>query len=386
MTQPKNFGFGQEEQMLKAEARKFFKEKCDELKLRELVAADPDPHGRSETAWDKNLWKKIVELEWPSLAIPESAGGLGMSATAVVALIEEVGRAAFPSPLIATISAGYVLAACKTQPSQAVLKQMASGQTASLAITNQVGSWETEDTDVIATSTDDSITLNGTAWFVQEAGKVDTFIVSARSEAGLGLYAISKKADGLTITPDAMVDRTRDQAHLEFKKVTVASDQIVAPPGQGEAALHQAQPALLTILAADMCGAGEWQLQATAAYAREREQFDRPLGFFQAVKHPLVNMMMMIDEARSLMYNAACAWDHEPDKCRQYAHMAKAAASDMAAFCAGRSVQLHGGFGFTWESFIHLYFKRQLHNQIFYGDGAYHRAKLAEIIMGPIDA
>jgi alkylation response protein AidB-like acyl-CoA dehydrogenase len=135
------------------------------------------------------------------------------------------------------------------------------------------------------------------------------------------------------------------------------------------------------MVAADMCGAGEWQLQTTAEYAKTRVQFEKVIGFFQAVKHPIVNMMIMIDEARSLVYNAACAIDHEPEQSAVFAHMAKASASDMAAFASGRSVQFHGGMGFTWECFVHLHFKRQLHNQVLYGDAAYHRAKLAEIMM-----
>ena len=86
------------------------------------------------------------------------------------------------------------------------------------------------------------------------------------------------------------------------------------------------------------------------------------------------------------MYNAACAIDFEPEKAQEYAHMAKAAACDMAEFCSGRSVQYHGGMGFTWECFVHLYFKRQIHNQVLYGDAGYHRAKLADMLIGPIPA
>ena len=148
--------------------------------------------------------------------------------------------------------------------------------------------------------------------------------------------------------------------------------------------MEAALPAIHTMVAADMCGNGEWQLQTTAEYARTRVQYDRPIGFFQAVKYPIVDMMIMIDQSRSLAYNAACAIDHEPEKSTMFAHMAKAAASDMAAYASGRSVQLHGGIGFTWECFVHLHFKRQLHNQVLYGDAEYHRAKLADITIGQI--
>ena len=131
-----------------------------------------------------------------------------------------------------------------------------------------------------------------------------------------------------------------------------------------------------------MVGAGEWLLQTTVEYARTRIQFDRPLGFFQAIKHPLVNVMLEIDRARSLTYNAGCACDTEPEEALRFARMAKSQASDMAVFAASRAVQFHGGIGFTWECFVHLYFKRQMHNQVLYGDGRYQRARLADMVIG----
>ena len=141
-------------------------------------------------------------------------------------------------------------------------------------------------------------------------------------------------------------------------------------------------PAILSIVSADMVGAGEWLLQTTVEYAKTRVQFDRPLGFFQAVKHPLVNVMLDIDRSKSLAYNAACAYDTDPDNALRLAHMAKSQAGDMAVFSASRAVQFHGGIGFTWECFVHLFFKRQMHNQVLFGDAKYHRALLADMVMG----
>ena len=141
---------------------------------------------------------------------------------------------------------------------------------------------------------------------------------------------------------------------------------------------------MLVTVAADLVGCAEWQLQTTVAYAKDRKQFERPLGFFQAVKHPLVNGMMDIDRARSLLYHAACCIDEGDEEALQAARMAKSAASDAGAFISDRSVQLHGGIGFTWECDVHVFFKRSLHNQVLYGDGAYHRERLAEQLIGPI--
>jgi alkylation response protein AidB-like acyl-CoA dehydrogenase len=298
----------------------------------------------------------------------------------VAALAEEAGRVALTSPLIATLLATCVVREAKGPGAKAALERIVGGEAASLAITNAEGSWEPHDTDVRATEKKDIIVLDGTASFVQDARKAQLFIVSAKSASGIGLYLVDAKAPGVVIHPDHIVDLTRDQARIELRNLSVPVAAVVAPAGQGDKVLGQAMPALLTIVAADMCGAAEWQLQTTVEYARVRKQFDHPLGFFQAVKHPLVNMMMGIDQARSLVYNAACAIDSEPHTAQQCARMAKSSASDTAAFCSGRSVQLHGGIGFTWECDLHLFFKRQQHNQALFGDGVYQRAKLAELL------
>jgi len=383
MAQPKDFGFGVEETMLRDEARRFFKKNCDDSALMDLVGNDSDPAREPDCCWDEKLWSKIVELGWTILAVPEEVDGIGMSAVGVAGLVEEAGRAAFPSPLLANVNATYVLNACDTDGARKALGEIVDGSTISLAMTNKVGSWETADTDVAASGSD-KITLDGTSWFVQDAKKVDFFLVKAASDAGMGLYVVPVDAPGVTIVPDAIIDLTRDQAHVEFKGVEVDPSFVAATAGKGDAAIDAAMPAILTMTAADMVGAGEWQLQTTAEYARTRVQYDHVIGFFQAVKHPIVNVLIAIDHARSLVYNAACAIDTEPEQAAMFAHMAQSAASDMAEFASSRSLQFHGGIGFTWECFIHLHFKRQMHNQVLYGDATYHRAKLADMIMGPI--
>ncbi len=373
MAQPDNFGFGEEAALLKASARKFFTDKFPTSRLHALVAGDHRPERGSQCLWDRELWQQMVDLGWTMLAVPEACGGVGMPAVAVAGLAEELGRAAFPCPLLGTINATYVLAACAG--GAAALAEIAEGKSASLAITSRSGSWSPGASDVSCAGGK----LNGTAWYVQDARKADRLLVSARSGSGLGLYWVAASAAGVTLHPDTIVDLTRDQAHISFEDVT--ADEVSA---DGLAALEQALPAIWTVLAADMVGAAEWQLQTTVDYVGTRQQFDRPLGFFQAVKHPLVNVMLQIDQAKSLVYNAACAIDSEPERAGQYAHMAKASASEAAAFASSRSVQLHGGIGFTWECFVHLYFKRQKHSQLLWGDAAWHRARLADMVIGPL--
>jgi alkylation response protein AidB-like acyl-CoA dehydrogenase len=380
MALTKDFGFGPDEQLVRDQARKFLRDNFGIDRLRKLVAADHHAAYESDVqpaAFDRDLWRQMVELGWTGLAVPEAAGGVGMKMIAVATLAEEMGRVALPSPLTATLIATMVL---REANAKAWLERIAGGETATLAVTNADGSWEADDTDVTATPAGDGVTLDGAAAFVQDARKAGWFVVSAKALDGVGLYVVPADAPGLTVTPERIVDLTRDQATLTFKGVRVDAGGVVAPAGRGAAVLEAAVPAILTIVAADLCGAAEWQLQTTNEYARTRVQFDKPIGFFQAVKHPIVNMMLAVDRARSLTYAAACAIDHEPSDKLRLARMAKAAASDAAAFCSDRSIQLHGGIGFTWECDVHLYFKRQKHNQLLYGDAPYQRAKLAALL------
>lgn len=372
MAQPDDFGFNEEAALLKDSARKFFSEHFTADVLHRMVAGDPTPERAAAVHWDQALWRKMVDLGWTLLAVPEAQGGVGMPLVGVAGLVEELGRAAFPCPLLSTLGASYVLAACGAA-GETALEEIAAGETAALVMSDASGSWLPGDTPIGCGGGK----LNGTAHFVQDAGKVSRLLVCAQSDAGLSLHWLAADAAGVAIESDAIVDLTRDQAHIRFTDVEAAEVSANAL-----AALNAAMPAIWTLHAADMVGAGEWQLQTTVEYVNARQQFDRPLGFFQAVKHPLVDTMVLIDQAKSLVYNAACAVDSEPEKALQYAHMAQASASDMAAYASSRSVQCHGGIGFTWECYIHLFFKRQKHSQMLWGDAAWHRARLADILIG----
>lgn len=370
MAQPRDFGFDDETAMLKDSAARFLAERRPLEALRASLKGTEDPYrGKARSSfYDRQAWREMLELGWHLVAIPEASGGLGMGLVAAVAVQEELGRAACPTPLSSTLQAVFVL---REAGASAVLSRLAGGQSIGLALHGEDGSLEIGSTEVVA----DGTRLSGTNWYVQDAQKLDGFIVAARGPEGLGLYHVLR--DQVEVRADRIVDLTRDQGRLVLDGVNA---EVVVPPGEGEAVLDRALPAVWTLLAADMAGAAEWQLMTTAEYAKVRVQFDRPIGFFQAVKHPLVNMMICADETRSLVYSAACAYDTDPEDARRTAHLAKASASDTAAFCANRSTQLHGGIGFTWESDVQIYHKRQMHGQFLWGDGSWHRQQLAALL------
>ena len=378
MIQAKNFAFGEDEKMLRDTARKFLQDSLPTDKLHQLVASDSDPYREPPCHWNKNLWLQIVELGWTTVIVPENNGGSGMSMVALCALLEETGRAALPSPFTATAIASLILRECHTAPANDLLQKITSGTTATLANTPKNASWLASDCDVYLVDG----SLNGSAYFVQDARKVDTLLVQCKTETGLALYAVPVDSEGVEIVADSIIDLTRDQAHIHFHHTNVNDAQLLSH--EAGDIIERTEPGILTLVSADICGAAEWQLQTTVEYMKVREQFDHPLGYFQALKHPLVNVMIMIDQAKSLTYNAACAIDSEPENAAKFARMAKASASELAAFASSRSIQFHGGIGFTWECFVHLYSKRQKHNQVLYGDAKYQRAKLADLLMGPL--
>lgn len=369
MSQPNNYGFEEEAVLLRDSARRFFKEKLPVNALHALVAAEAVAERAPASPWRPDLWQEMVDLGWTALAVPERAGGIGMPWVAVAALVEESGRACFPSPLLDTLSVTAVLAACGDAGGDA-LAELAAGRAATLAAMDRQGR-----APAAAVQWQDGV-LNGEAWFVQNPEKCDYLLVLAQRDGVPALCWVSREAPGVQLRPDAIVDLTRGQARVHFDNV--AAPCLVEDAGEIWAA---AEPVIWTLSSADMVGAAEWQLQTTVTYAQQRQQFDRPLGFFQAVKHDLVNVMCHVDESRSLLYSAACALDHDPARARQLAHMAKSSASDTAAFASGRSVQCHGGIGFTWESYLHLYFKRQKHSELLWGDAAWHRARLASLLL-----
>jgi alkylation response protein AidB-like acyl-CoA dehydrogenase len=381
---PRDFGFGDDEAMLRDMARKMLDERLPMERLRSLVAAAPEPvYDAGERApWDAALWSEIVELGWTGLAVSEADGGSGISLAGIAGMVEEVGRHALPSPLVPTLAACLVLRAAGTDAARAVLARIAGGAAASLAITNERGSWEPADAPLMARADGADIILSGTARFVQDAFKADLLVASARLDGTIILCAVAPDADGLTLEADHIHDLTRDQASVHFDGVRVGADAIIAH--DAAPVLTAAWPGLLALVSADLCGASEWLLQTTVAYAKERVQFDRPIGFFQAVKHPLVDAMVGIDRARSLLYHACAEIDAGSLQAEVAARMAKSAASDAAAFVSDRAIQLHGGIGFTWEYGLHIYFKRNLHNQALLGDAVYQRAKLADLLIGPV--
>lgn len=375
MATPKDFGFTEDISMLKDTFAKFLSEQKTIENLRPSLKGTEDPyHGDQRSAfYDTQSWQQTVELGIHAVSIPEDQGGIGMGLVAATAIAEEIGRYALATPLTNMLLATFLLRAIDSPEGNALLEAMAGGTRVGIALYGEDASLEGDSTDVRV----EDGKLQGQSWYVTDAQKSEILIVAAESAEGVDLYRVDCQSANVRVLDDRIVDLTRDQARIQFDG---AEAQALTTGGRGLLSFQKALPALLTLTAADIAGAAEWQLQTTAEYAKVRSQFDRPIGFFQAVKHPIVDMMITADETRSLVYQAAAAFDFEPEDAARCAHLAKSSASDTAEFCANRSTQLHGGIGFTWEADVQIYHKRQMHSQFLFGDGIWQRAKLAELL------
>ncbi len=374
-TQPKDFGYGEEQDMLKNAAQRFISDLAPLEALRKDIAGTEDPYLGEERRgfYDADAWREMAALGWSALAVPERCGGAEMGLVTAVALAEEIGAAAMPTPLTSTLQSTFLLREMATPEADAVLSRIAEGAAVTWAFSDAHGCLHPRDTSVIA----EQGRLSGTAHFVQDLQKADVIVVAAQEDAGVAWYALDAGGEGVALAADRIVDLTRDQGRVILEG---ASGTRLTDAAAGLAAYDAALPALLTLLAADIAGAAEWVLQATAEYAKTRQQFDRPIGFFQAVKHPIVDMMIAADQSRSLVYAAACAFDFDREDALRLALLAKSSASDTAGFCANRGTQLHGGIGFTWESDVQIYHKRLMHAQQLLGDGVAQRAALAALL------
>jgi alkylation response protein AidB-like acyl-CoA dehydrogenase len=377
----------------------------DEEELRAAVrallddrAGWPEVLAKTETdePYDTALWRRLAaDVGCAGLLIPESQGGAGASYREAAVVAEEVGRSVAPVPYLG--SAVVATAALLEAADSALLKDLASGTvTAALAVPFATGPFATgpfadgppaawpsakgplTGMRVAAPQAGDpagQTRLRGTVAGVADALPADVLLVAADGVPP-GLYAVNAGAPGLTVTPVVSLDATRQLADLTLDDVPA---RCVA---SGPVAVRSVQAALAAgaaMLAAEQLGMAQRCLDMTVAYLKERHQFARPVGSFQALKHRLADVWVAITQARSAArYAAACLASGDPDAPVAVA-LAKASCSEVAVHAAQECVQLHGGIGFTWEHPAHLYLKRAKSSSIGFGTPDWHRAALADL-------
>lgn len=366
-----DFGLSEEQELLRAEARKFLDESCPLGQVRAL--------GETPAGYSPELWKQIAELGWTGIAIPEEFGGAGLGWLEVVILLEETGRSLFPSPLASTALAAAAIEAGSAEQRGRWLPGLADGtRIGTLALLDE------DCPDPASISLEgrpdgDGFVLSGSKPFVHDAGSASLFVVAFRTTAGLGVALVESDDAGVSARSLPTLDTTKRLGQLALADVRVAADRILAAPGQGDALVAQLLDRGAIAMTAEMVGAAEEAHRITTKYAQERIQFGEPIGRFQGVKHPLAEMYVDIESFKSLLYYAAWALDEAPDEVPRTASMAKAYASEAFARIGIDGVQLHGAVGYTDEYDIQLYLKRSKWARPAFGDSDYHYERVATL-------
>jgi alkylation response protein AidB-like acyl-CoA dehydrogenase len=346
------FTFTPEQLMIGETARGFFTENATSKRTRNAMAGD---------GIDRDLWRAFcAELGLAGVALPETHGGSGLGLIEFALVAEAAGAQVAPLPLLGLATAARAIAAGGSAAQKAEwLPRLASGEV--IAACEGVPSFDIGDGS-----------LTGVVDPVPHGGIADVFVFVSRQ----GAWIVRADAPGVSIKTHTTMDQTRPLARVTLD--TVAAE----PLANADAAIKAVHAGGWICLAAEALGGAQACLDRTIAYAKERVQFGRAIGSFQAYKHRLADMMIEIEQARSAVYWAACAVDEGSVEAEMALHAAKSFCADTFFMCASNMIQLHGGIGFTWEHDAHLYFKRARSIQTMLGDGNFHREQVATMILG----
>ena len=376
-----NFGFNEEQELLRSTARKFFDNECSSETVRKLMDS---PEGMTP-----DLWKKLAEQGWLGLIVPDEHGGMGLGIVDLVVLMEEMGRAVVPGPFFSTVLLGglAILEGGTETQKKAWLPKLASGDArATLAWMEPTADLGARGITLPATAKGSGHVLNGTKLFVQDAHTADVLVVAARTatgktaEEGISLLLVPKGSPGLTVTLLPTMDQTRKLCEVTLKDVVVGPDALMGSTGSGWAPLARVIDRATVGLCAEMCGGAQKVLDMTVEYAKIRQAFGRPIGSYQGVKHKAADMLVDVENSKSITYYAAWAMDEGVAEGPLAVSMAKAYVSDAYRRVSGAGIQLHGGIGFTWEHDLHLYFKRAKGSEFTFGDATWHRERVAQLV------
>jgi len=367
--------FTDDQQELRAAVRAVLDRECSPALVRDVVEKGEGAAG---------LWARMVDLDWPALTIPQEDGGLGLGFVELAVLVEELGRAIAPGPLLATCSQFAPAVREAGTPAQRArfLGDVAAGRiTGALAVAEEGGDWAPAAIAAEAAPDGDGWQLTGTKHYVADGATADEVVVAARlpdttATDGIGLFVVPGAE--LRSKPVPTVDPTFPLATVELDGVRVSGDRSLGEPGRAAGALARAVEEATVAAALMTVGACQSIFTMTLDYAKVREQFGVPIGSFQAVKHKLADLFVALERARAVAYFAVLTIAEDDPRRTMAASMAKAAAGDCQRRVVQDGLQLHGGIGYTWEHDLHLYLKRAKAGDGQFGSAGYHRARVAD--------
>ena len=375
-----DFGFSEEQEMLRKSARDFLAKESPMTYVRQMMEDD--------RGFRDEQWRKMAELGWTGLILPEEHGGAGGDFVDMVVVLEEMGRVVLPGPFFSTAILGGV--ALKeggtTEQKQELLPRLAGGDLrVTLAQLEPNARWDAEGIELAAKKAGAEYRLSGTKLFVPDAHTADLLVVAGRAPGskgaeGVTLFLVDAKAKGVATTLLKTMDQTRKLCEVVLTDVAVPAARVLGTPGEGWKLLDRIVDRGKVGLCAEMCGGAEKVLEMSVEYAKVREQFGRPIGSFQAIQHKCANMLVEVESSKSATYYAAWAVANDVDEAPLAAAMAKAYCSDAYRHTAGEGIQIHGGIGFTWEHDMHIYFKRAKSSEVTFGDATWNREIVAQLI------
>lgn len=368
-----DLAFSEAQELLRATTRKFLESEAPPERTRALFE---DPAG-----FDLDVWRRGAELGWCAPAVPAEHGGGSVSGQPVVDLVaiaEELGRVAYSGPFLATNVVALAVAEIGSdEQRKEVLPGIASGETvAAWCVAEAAGGWAPEDMRTRATRDGGDVILDGSKSYVEAAGAATWLLVAAAGE-GLTQVLVPADAPGITVNPLETLDLTRRLSEVTFEGVRLPASAVLGEPGRAAGEVERQTQVAMVLLCADSVGAASRVLELSVQYAKDRVQFGRTIGSFQAIKHKAASMVTLLEASRAATYYAALQVDGGGEEAQLAAGVAKAYVGESAGDVVAEGLQIHGGIGFTWEHDIHLYLRRTKSNEALFGDPTWHRERIA---------
>ena len=343
--------------------------------------ADVRSQMESDLGYDPQAWETAAaQIGMQALAIPEELGGAGYGFDELAVVLEETGRALFTGPVLPSVvlAPAALLLSGDERACERYLPSIADGsRVATIAVSEESASWTESDITVSAVDDGGGWTLTGTKRYVLSGAEAGLVLVAARTDRGVSLFAVESPSPGLRVEPLPVMDLTRRLASLTFDKCPAV---LVGDDGAAWMTLSQVFDRAIVALACEQVGAAAAVLESTVDYLKVRQQFGRPIGSFQAIKHRCADMLVELESARSAAAYASAAITTGADDVSVAASIAKVYCSVAFYHIAAESIQMHGGIGFTWEHPAHLYFKRAKSAEVLFGSPAAHRERIAGLI------
>jgi alkylation response protein AidB-like acyl-CoA dehydrogenase len=368
------FGLNDDQRALQSVVRSFLE---DTSPLESVVVRVSAGGGYDETVWRR----MATELDLIGIAVPERYGGTGSTAFDLYVVLAELGRAMYAGPYFSSaVLATTALLACDDEDARADhLPRLLSGEVLATFAGAESGLLEIASLPLSAHRDGARWRVNGQVTHVVDGMGADVVYVVARTTDGAGCFAISASDDGISRVPRPALDLTRPLASITFNE---AAGACVGSAGAGGAVLQRVMQVASVGLAAEQVGGAERCLELAVEHAKRREQFGRPIGSFQAVKHRCADVLVVVEAAKSAAMYAAWALSCDEVDQTAAASVAKACCSDAFSEAAKSAIQVHGGLGFTWEHPAHLFLRRAISSRELFGSPALHRERVLTRLIG----